>query len=176
MRMNTVGFMAFVALVATIVLTILAYKHIVPEKKRSSLNKLGQFLNDVFNFKFLIVEKILQFLYVLSTIACVCFGVSMLFGISIYHSSYFDKTYTDWYGLYGILTAVLGPIAIRLIFECLLMGLLLVKNVIQINKKMKDQVEEEEYKLPSFKELVDKENFNFIKKNKENTEQTEQAE
>ncbi len=165
MNINTVGFMSFIAVVATIILTILAYKHIVPEKKRNGLNKLGQFLSDVFNFKFLIIEKILQFFYVLSTIACVCFGVSMLLGISIYHSSYFNETYTDWYGIYGILIAVLGPIAIRLSFECLMLGLLLVKNVIQINKKLKPQVEgEETYQMPKFKELVDKENFSFLKK------------
>ncbi len=171
MSINTVGIMIFVAAVATIVLTILAYKHIVPEKKRPGLNKLGQFLSDVFNFKFLIIEKILQFLYVLSTIACVCFGLSMLFGISIYHSSFSNTTYTDWYGIYGILIAVLGPIAIRLVFEGLIMGVLLIKNVIQINKKLKDQVEEEEYRLPSMKDLIDKENFDFIKKNNAKNEE-----
>ena len=175
MNVNTVGFMTFVAAVATIILTILAYKRILPDEKRAGLNKLGQFLHDVFNFKFLIIEKILQFLYVLSTIACVCFGISMLFGISIYHSSYFNETYTQWYGIYGILIAVLGPIALRLSFEVMMMGLLLIKNVIQINKKLKGQVEEEEaYKMPSFKELVDKENFNFIKKNDQ--QDNEQAE
>ena len=41
------------------------------------------------------------------------------------------------------------------------MGILLVKNVIQINRKLKSQVDDEEYKMPSFKELVAKENFNF---------------
>lgn len=168
MNINTVGFMSFIAAIATIVFTILAYKRIVPEKKRAGLNKLGQFLHDVFNFKFLIIEKILQFFYVLSTIACVCFGLSMLLGIDIYHSDYFDKTYTEWYGIYGILIALLGPIAVRLSFEVIMMGLLLIKNVIQINKKLKSQVEDvEEYKMPNFKELVDKENFNFIKKDKD---------
>ena len=166
MNFNTVGFMTFVAAVATIILTVLAYKYIVPENKRNGLNKLGQFLHDVFNFKFLIIEKILQFFYVLSTIACVCFGICMLFGFSFYHSSYFNETYTQWYGIYGILIAVIGPFTIRLSYEAIMLGLLLIKNVIQINKKLKSQVEEEEeaYKMPSFKELVDKENFSFLKK------------
>ena len=173
MNINTTGFMSFLALIATITLTILAYKYIIPEKKRAGLNKLGQFLNDVFNFKFLIIEKILQFLYVLSTIACVCGGLSMLLGISIRYSSYSDKFYTDWYGIYGILIAVLGPIAIRLAFEGLMMGLLLIKNVIQINKKLKNQVEEEEYQMPSIKELVAKENFAFMKKKAEKNDEQE---
>ena len=163
MNFNTTGLMLFIAIVATIVGTILAYKHIVPEKKRENLNKLGKFLSDVFNFKFLIVEKILQFLYVLSTIACVCTGICMIFGISIYTSSWSNETYTTWYGIYGILLAILGPIAVRISFECLMMFILLVKNVIQINKKLKGQADDEHYQMPSFKELVNKDNFDFIK-------------
>ncbi len=164
MNINTVGFMTFIAAVATIALTILAYKFIVPEKKRAGLNKLGQFLSDVFNFKFLVIEKVLQFFYILCTIFCICFGISMLLGISIYYSSYLDKLYTDWYGIYGLLIAVLGPIVIRLVYEGMMLALLLVKNVIQINKKLKAQTEEDEYQMPKFKELVDKENFSFLKK------------
>lgn len=169
MNINTVGFMTFIAVVATIALTILAYKFIVPEKKRAGLNKLGQFLSDVFNFKFLVIEKVLQFFYVLCTIACICFGICMLLGISIRYSSYFDKLYTNWYGLYGILIAVVGPFVIRLVYEGLMMGLLLVKNVIQINKKLQAQTDEAEYQMPKFKELVDKENFRFLRKKETQT-------
>ena len=172
MNINTVGFMSFVAFVATIVLTVLAYKYIIPEEKRAGLNKLGQFLSDVFNFKFLIIEKILQALYVFCTIACVCFGISMIFGISVRYSSYFNKTYSDWYGLYGILIAVVGPFIVRLVYEGLMMGLLLVKNVIQINKKLKSQTDEDEYQMPKFKELANKENFAFLKKTADAPAQT----
>lgn len=45
-----------------------------------------------------------------------------------------------------------------------MLGLLLVKNVIQINKKLKSQTEEGEYQMPTFKDLVSKENFSFLKK------------
>ena len=168
MDINTVGFAAFIGIAATIVLTILAYKFIIPEKKRAGLNKLGQFLHDVFNFKFLIIEKVLQFFYVLATIACVCVGLSMIFGVTAYE--WRDKIYSEWYGLYGILTAVVGPFAIRLSYEIFMMGVLLVKNVMQINKKLKAQTEDEGYQAPSFKELVAKENFDFLTK-KNNTEQ-----
>ena len=90
------------------------------------------------------------------------------------HGGWGDKVYTDWYGIYGILTAIIGPFAIRLAYEMIIMGLLLVKNVMQINKKLKNQVEdeeEEEYRAPSIKELVNKENLSFIsqKKTAENT-------
>ena len=163
MDFNTVGFAAFLGTIATIVLMILAYKFIIPEKKRANLNPLGRFLHDVFNFKFLIIEKVLRFFYVLATIACVCYGVCMIFGINIYHSYYSDKTYFDWYGIYGLLAALIGPFVIRLAYETIMMGILLVKNVMQINKKLKEQAEEDAYQAPSFKELANKENFSFIK-------------
>ena len=171
MDINTLGFAAFIGIVATIVFTFLAYKHIIPENKRAGLNKLGQFLHDVFNFKFLIIEKVLQFFYVLATIACVCGGLSMIFGFTAYE--WRNRVYSEWYGIYGILAAVVGPFAIRLSYELIMMGILLVKNVMQINKKLKDQVEEEAYQAPSFKELVDKENFSFLtkKKDAQNTEE-----
>jgi ribosomal protein L40E len=127
--------MSVVALIGTVVLTVLAYIHIIPEKKRDNLNKLGQFLHDVFTFKFLIIEKILRFFYVLSTIGCVCFGVCMLFGFTSYHGYYYS--HTQWYGMYGIAIAIVGPISLRLFYECCMMGLLLVKNVIQINNKLR---------------------------------------
>lgn len=165
MDINTLGFAAFIGFVATIVCMVLVYKHIIPEKKRANLNKLGQFLHDVFNFKFLIIEKVLQFFYVLATIACVCFGISMIFGVTAYE--WRNKIYSDWYGIYGILAAIVGPIAIRLSYEIIMMGLLLVKNVIQINKKLKNQTEEEAYQAPQFKELIAKENFSFLSKKAE---------
>ena len=169
-RINTLGFMLFIAFVATILLTVLAYIFIVPEEKRDKLNKLGQFIHDIFNFKFLIVEKILQFFYVLTTIAAICGGLCMIPAIRIHNYEFFGETYTEWYGIYGILLAVLGPIVIRIVYESLMMFILLVKNVIQINKKLKSQTEEEAYKMPKFKELVDKENFEFIKNIKDKKE------
>lgn len=162
MEINTLGLSLFLGSVATIVLLILAYKFIVPEKRRPKLNKLGQFFHDAFNFKFLIIEKIMQFLYVLATVSCIGFGIFMIIGITSYES-YRGTVYTTWYGWYGLLLVIVGPFAVRLAFESLMMFLLLVKNVIQINKKLQNQANEDEYKMPSFKELVNKENFDFIK-------------
>ena len=161
---NTMGFVGVVAVLATIAAMILAYKFIVPEKRRPRLNKLGQFLHDVFNFKFLIVEKIMQFFYVLSTIFTVCYGVLMIFGLNIYRSEYYNRT--EWFGIYGILLAIVGPFVIRLAYELMMLFILLVKNVIQINKKLKGADENPEYQFPSFKDLTSKDNFDFIKKAK----------
>ena len=97
----------------------------------------------------------------------------MIFGFTAYE--WRNKVYSDWYGIYGILTAIVGPFVIRLSYELIMMGLLLVKNVMQINKKLKAQTEDEEYQAPSFKELVAKDNFEFLTK-KKNAESVENAE
>lgn len=85
------------------------------------------------NFKFLIVEKILQALYIFVTAYLILCGFFMLFMA--------PETWTGrhWLGGYGILLMVLGPIAVRLCYELLMMAVLLVKNVISINRKLKNQ-------------------------------------
>ena len=155
MNINTMGFATVMGVLSTIAATVLTYIFIMPEKRRAKLSNLFKFIKDIFDFKFLIIEKILQFLYILSTIACVCVGLCMTMGITIYTSSYYN--YSHWYGFYGILLALIGPIAVRLVFEGMMLFLLLVKNVIQINKKLKSQTEDDnEYKMPKFKDLVSK--------------------
>lgn len=48
-----------------------------------------------------------------------------------------NVNHRKWLGGYGLLLMILGPIVVRLIFEFLMMALLLVKNVISINNKMR---------------------------------------
>ena len=57
------GIFTIVGGILAIVATVLAYVFIVPEKRREKLNAFGKFLHDTCNFKYLIVEKILQALY-----------------------------------------------------------------------------------------------------------------
>ncbi len=157
MNINTMGFATVIGILSTIAATVLTYIFIMPKKREAKLSNLFKFIKDIFDFKFLIIEKILQFLYILSTLACVCVGLCMTMGIYVYTSSYYG-THTEWYGFYGILLALIGPIAVRLVFEGMMLFLLLVKNVIQINKKLKSQTEDDnEYKMPKFKDLVSKE-------------------
>lgn len=119
--------------------TVMAFIFIVPEKKAKKMGKVGTLLHNIVNFKFLIVEKILQATYILSTAFFIMLGVFMMFYVEpgyrgIYYSS--DPT---WYGGYGLMTMILGPIAVRIVYEFIMMALLLVKNVIQINNKIKSQ-------------------------------------
>lgn len=142
MNINTLTFTSVVAVLAAIAATVLAFIFIVPENKKNRLGKIGSLLHNIFNFKFLIVEKILQAFYIFTTALCITGGIAMIFGFSYYYSSYLDIGYFNWYGGYGILLIIFGPITIRLVYEGLMLVLLLVKNVIQINAKLKSQTEE----------------------------------
>lgn len=122
------GFATVAALLA-IAATVLAFVFIVPEKRREKLNAFGRFLHDTCNFKYLVVEKLLQALYIFSTALIILNGFFLLF----------QSVYGHWLGGYGILLMVVGPIVLRLIYELLMMVVLLVKNVIGINNKLKNQ-------------------------------------
>lgn len=87
-----------------------------------------KFLVNVCDFRSLIIEKILKALYIFSTSYVILKGVLGIFDFGSYN-----------YGLNlitSILTAVLGPIAVRIAYELLMLTVILVKNVIQINNKL----------------------------------------
>lgn len=118
--------LAIVALAAA----VLAFIFIVPEKCRAKLNGFGKFLHDLFNFKFMIIEKIFQFCYVFATAFVIIFGFFNLFNYSYY---------LGWTGYNGLLMMILGPIAVRIVYELLMLAIIAVKNIIQINNKLKGQ-------------------------------------
>lgn len=118
---------AVAAVFLAVTATVLAFIFIVPEKRRARLNAFGKFLHDTCNFKYLIVEKILQALYIFLTCFALVTGFFMLFKVDYWG---------QWQGWYGMLTMLVGPIAIRLVYELVMMLVLLVKNVISINNKL----------------------------------------
>jgi len=127
--------------------TVLAFIFVLPEKKREKLPKIGQMIHDLFNFKYLIIEKILQALYIFTTLFVFLYGFLYIFTgfeAHTYYSYVTDRYRTEysWNGWVGFLIMILGPIVLRLVYEGLLMMVLLVKNVIQINRKLKNQNEE----------------------------------
>ena len=121
-----------VAVVLAIAATVLAFIFIVPEKRREKLNAFGKFLHDLCAFKFLVVEKILQALYIFSTAFIVLYGVLQLFNVQ---RDYWTGA-SRWMGGAGLLCIIVGPIAVRLSYELMMMAILLVKNVISINRKL----------------------------------------
>ena len=126
---------AILALICALGATVMAFLFIVPEKKRKNLNKIGKLLHDILNFKFLIIEKILQALYIFCTAFVMMAGFFMLFYFKSYDYYLYSKTY--WGGGWGLLMIIGGPIVIRLAYEGMMMMILLIKNVIQINNKIK---------------------------------------
>lgn len=119
--------LAVIACVLSFVAVIAVFIFIIPEKKRSKLNRAGRILHDIFNFRSLITEKICQGLYIFHTVFVIMIGFLLLF--YSYNS--------HWMGGYGILVMFFGPIIVRLIFECDMLVFLLVKNVISINNKLR---------------------------------------
>lgn len=139
--LKNLGGISVAAFILAIAATVLAFIFIVPEKKRAKLNGFGKFLHNTLNFKFLIIEKILQALYIFYTALIVLVGFFMLFVVTPSYSyyGYGYKSGGTWLGGYGILLMILGPIFIRIAFEFLMMVVLLIKNVISINNKLKNQ-------------------------------------
>ena len=126
-----------VVVLLAIVATVLAFVFLVPEKRREKMGAFGKFLYDTVNFKYLIVEKILQALYIFMTCLVVLTGFFLLFKVT---ETWYGKR---WMGGTGILLMLLGPIIVRLVYELLMMMVLLVKNVISINSKLRSQDGEE---------------------------------
>ena len=124
-----------IAVVLAIAATVLAFIFVVPEKRREKLNAFGKFLHDLCSFKFLVVEKILQALYIFSTAFIVLYGVLQLFNVQ---RDYWTGA-SRWMGGTGLLYIIVGPIAVRLSYELMMMAVLLVKNVISINRKLADE-------------------------------------
>lgn len=150
---ETGGTFAIVSILLAIVATVLAFVFIVPEKRRETLNAFGRFLHDTLNFKYLIIEKILQALYIFATAYTILAGFFMLFQSTPDYGFGYGGT---WLGGYGILIMILGPIVIRLIYELLMMTVILVKNVISINTKLKNQngsVQKDFFSAPDISEM-----------------------
>lgn len=125
-----------ISILVSLVGSILIWVLVMPEKKRPTLNAFFTFVSDVFNFRSLLIEKILKFTYLLFTLFVIVFGF-LAFVINIGEARS---------ALIGLLVMILGPIVLRLIYELSMMAVLLVKNVIEINNKMslssKDNKEE----------------------------------
>lgn len=130
-RISTLGTLGIIAILLAIIATVLAFIFIVPAKRREKMGKFGKFLHDACNFKFLIVEKFLQALYIFFTALVILVGFFMLF----------CSDWSGWMGGKGILLMILGPIAVRLSYELMMMAVLAVKNIISINSKLRNQNE-----------------------------------
>ena len=104
--------------------TVVAFILILPDSKRDRLNGFMTWLHDFFNFKSLWLEKILKFLYVFNTLACILIGFFLL--MSVEHGYYTNH----YMGLTGIILIIGGPVVCRIAYAFLMMLILAVKNLI----------------------------------------------
>jgi len=118
---------AIASLVLALAATILLYIFVFPRSKAGTLPKFFVFVRDFFDMKYLIIEKIAKYLYVFATLLIILEGFFMLF--------------SSFTVLYAPFVIVLGPVFIRLFYELFMMIVLLVKNVMEINSKLKGSAE-----------------------------------
>ena len=135
--MNLFGGYGMVPLWAFLIFTVAiaaiagVYVLILPEKDYGKLPRFFKWLADFFNGKKLWLESTLKFIYISVTIfylvAASFSAIHMLF------SGAPMGFITSLFG--GLLAAVI----VRLFYEGISLGILLVKNTIEINKKLKSQ-------------------------------------
>ena len=111
-----------IGIIVAIIVTVLMYMFVIPDRKRQNLPGFLQFVHDIVNFKTMLLETVLKLLYVFCTIGCICVGILLLFGS------------TFWVGL---IVFIIGPLVLRIIFELIMLFVLQVQNVISINRKLK---------------------------------------
>ncbi len=123
---RTAGTLGIIAAVVALMLAIFCYIFIIPEKEKRNepfkSNKFFCVLHDIFNFKQLLLEKILKFIYIFATFACILAGFFTLF--------------TKGGFLSGLVTMLIGPIICRIVFELIMLAVIAVKNIVDINKKL----------------------------------------
>lgn len=133
---KTAGNLIFliIAVIVAFVAMILTFILFVPEKRREKLGRFGKFIHDTVNFKYLVIEKILQAGYIFATAFLIIYGFLSIFS---FETTFYGKSH--WVGWRGFLIMILGPLALRVVYELVMMMILLVRNVISINNKLKNQ-------------------------------------
>lgn len=145
------GILILLGVAAVIAVMVLLCKNVLPASKDGTFtNKHLQAIHDYFNFKKLYIESVLKFVFTLATVICVVAGVvgllmavfNLLGGfvhLFDYGSGYFSYLMGSFVVsvLGSAAVAVLGPVVLRLAYEGTMMLILLVKNVIEINNKLK---------------------------------------
>ena len=121
---NTGKVVTIISLVLAAAAVVLAFIFFMSAKKRDKLPKGLKVLHDICNSNLFFVELILKAAYIFFTVYYVIYGF-----VNVFTTDAWD----------GFKIMLLNPIKIRLYFEFGKLAILLVKNVISINKKLKAQ-------------------------------------
>ena len=104
-----------------------------PKSRRETMGSAGRGFHDLFNFRHFFIADILKFAYIFLTAAFIISGIYVLIDV----------------GAEGFLYIIVGPIAIRLIFELVMMFIALVESTCEINNKLKNQNTSEQSQAPT---------------------------
>ena len=127
-----------VGAIAAVAITIWLYIKVLPKKLNGTFdNEVFQFLHDFFHFKKLYLEEVLKVIFTVATVACITIGALLL--VSTVDGYYYDVSMFP----YGLALLIAGPVSLRLVYETLMMFILLVKNTIEINNKLKEPKDQE---------------------------------
>jgi len=116
-----------------LVIVIILYATILPKKRHGTFTSpFAQWIHDFFHFKKLYIDSFLRFFFTLLTIFMIVYGI----GLFLYALIEFPRAVDGEFILDVLGVAVLGPIVLRLGYELIMMFVLLVQNVLDINKKL----------------------------------------
>lgn len=118
----SVSLAVIIGLIAALVLTVLVYIFILPERARKRLAPILQFVHDLIHFRTMLIESISKLLYVFCTFGCIVAGILLLFVPNV---------------LAGLLVLIAGPLVLRIMYEMIMLYVLHVQNLISLNRKMK---------------------------------------
>ena len=128
--------MGIFLLIVALILTLVVFFGVMPKWRDGTFgNKFVQFVHDYFNFKKIYIESVLKFIFVFATIMAILGGIYLMFMPAF--DDWIDFTFEGF--LVSLAVIILSPIIIRLIYESTMMFILLVKNVLELNNKTKDQ-------------------------------------
>ncbi|MBQ9910752.1 MAG: hypothetical protein IJM50_04560 [Lachnospiraceae bacterium] len=111
--------------IAGLLLTGCVYLFLTSKKQEKSLKGGLRWLRNFLTFRKIYLEAVLRFLYILTTCFVVATGFLMIF----------ER------GWRGLLLMIVGPVAVRIVYELLMLFIVLVKNVMEINNSIQGRTE-----------------------------------
>ena len=121
--------------VLALIVSIFICAYVLPANKEGKFTGFWKTVRDYFLMRYLIVEAIVRFFFVLATTSCIFSGFFIMFTKT---RSFYGKGGSNFFS--GIMIMIFGPIICRIVYELLMIAILQLRNIIEINAKMPGQV------------------------------------
>lgn len=115
-----------IGMVIALLVTIFITAYVLPAGKEGQFTGFLKTIRDYFLMRYLIVEAIVRFFFVLATTSCIFSGFFLIFAKQRYGGGFVS----------GLLTMIVGPIICRIVYELLMIAILQLRNIIEINNKL----------------------------------------